>query len=404
MKNLIIILSLFLISCDSEDGGSNHIRSGSAPLYQEIFSSDQFTVSTPIPQDIVKTYNLNVDYYKKVIVVWGIPILSPMNVNDSILKNAAEIVALQLSDNNLQPDLQVAIRDKLYQNFFRIVVFPSPDGSIGSTFVPELINFPDASGYSATKKLPIAAVTEQTLDYAASEEPYLGNTLIHELTHSIHLLALRDLIPDFDNQLTDAYQNAINLKLWENTSFDIGNGMGYISKNHLEYLAVGSELWNNTRRSEVKKNKPNGLSFHEHLKENDYTLYRILNRFYQNDYSLNPKAGIYKGIYQFGCNVNSDEIKETTGESSTNLNDISYELFLDNSLYSISKLSSESKRSLANERYFFASGSSEQTNLKLNIPHPLKAPSNYSANKYRVDFSYHGFKILQCHLNKEDLM
>jgi len=33
---------------------------------------------------------------------------------------------------------------------------------------------PDASGYSVTKELPVAAVTEQTLDYAASEEPYLG--------------------------------------------------------------------------------------------------------------------------------------------------------------------------------------------------------------------------------------
>lgn len=409
MRVLLLFLCLFISACSEDSKGSPSTRADLAPVEQYAINADEFEVITPIPKDIVETYNLNTDYYNKVIVVWGIPILSPSDVDDSLLKNAANIVALQLGDESLQPDLQLSIRNKLFQHYFRIVIFSSPDGSYGSKNVPEFKQFADAAGYGATKNVPITGISERALDYASEGIPYSGNTLIHELTHSIHFLALRDLLPNFDNNLKEAYQNAIDLRLWENSSFDIGNGMGYISKNHMEYLAVGSELWHNVRRSEARQDRNDGISLHEHLRGNDFQLFNILNDIYKPDFSLNPRAGIYSGLYTLTCDLEPDEFERITGDTIddfSNFNVLDYELYLDDKLYSISKLSSHKKRNNTNRNFIksLLESANNRVEASIAIPNPLTSPKYYRANLYEVKFSYLDNEFVSCAHNRNDLI
>lgn len=421
MKNILLTLFIlsFLPACQDDDV---RLRKGSAPTEQKMYADD-LIIQSPIPADIASTYQLDTNYYKKVIMVWGNPVLAPENVDDVLLKNAAEIVALQLSDDSLQADLQVQIRDKLYQHYFGVVIFASGEHSSGSEKVPGYSGFAPANGYSATKTDPFMLATEHSVDYANKVNQAIifdeqgsvskGNSLIHELTHSIHLLALRDLILNFDEQLKTAYQNMIDKRLWAGSSYQIAasisdnnEGMGYISTDYLEYLAVGSELWHNVRGNEAVRLKADGQSLHEHLRENDFELYNILSQVYQSDFTLNSSASMYAGHINLTCKIDRMEFNNTYGSLNLNWSEVTSELYKDNKVFSISQLSLPDEREAANA--FFMNNDDyvldEFMRLSMYLPDPNRAPSYYRGDHYRLSFNYQDKFLTECEVYKADLI
>lgn len=88
-------------------------------------------------------------------------------------------------------------------------------------------------------------------------DPYdTENLLIYEFAHTIHDYGLKDLIPDFDEQITEAFEKATKAGLWKDT---------YAGTNAHEYWAEGVQSWfdNNQPKDSIH----NGIDTREKLKE-----------------------------------------------------------------------------------------------------------------------------------------
>lgn len=270
MKNVLIVLlaTLFLSGCDEE---KNHpTREGKAPQTQIQMKSQEFEVLSPIPEDWVKRFSINTQYYKKMTSAWGIPIVASNEVDDVILKNAGELLANQLSDESLVNGEQV--RDKLWQHYLKVAIFPSISNSGGTKQLPEFSGFPSAGGYGATKEIPTMGMSDLEFDFQDINSNALGNTFSHELTHSIHLLAGSVLPSSFEEELTSAYKNAQARGVWPSDA--------YINANRLEYLAEGAEFWFNWRPDYAQEVDRNALL------NNDPDLYSVLNSIYRENSEL----------------------------------------------------------------------------------------------------------------------
>lgn len=420
LKQLVIAVTvLVLTSCSNEE---IRTRESTAPTSQNAMRAGEFEILTPIPNDIVTDYQLDTNYYAKAIMVWGMPVLGPADLADELLENAAEIVALQLSDQVLNPNLAEAIRDKLHQHYFSVVIFTKPEVGTGSKEVPKFGQFDNANGYSAVKELPTMIAVETSVDFTSASDksyrfdPFLniarGNTLIHEITHSIHLLALTDLLPDFDSTLTKTFKTMRQQRLWQGASIQYvdNDGMGYIAENEFEYLAVGSELWHNVNGSEAKLDRPEGISLHEHLKQVDPDLYGMLSRFYNPKITLNPLASMYSKNYTFTCPISLSDFDahQFDQDSYFNTSQLSYQLFIDGEPFSISKVSQPDRQEEANQRFiglgYYPDKSFAFHYPEVEIPHPAEASSNYTGEHYRVQFYYQNSFIVECEKTREDIL
>lgn len=245
--NLIVLalLSMVLISCDDELVYPNN-QKGEAPTSPEGVIANDFEVKV-IPPEMILKYNMDPGYYRKYTTAWGIPIVTSNEVDDIYLQNAAELICDMLSDENLVPEIAVEVRNLLFQTMLRIVLFP--DNGQVTTQVPEFKMLPPVAGYGANAdESPVMTMgiwTVSECDEGFSQNDYgrgkRGNTLPHELMHSIHAMAADKLIPGFSDKLKEAYQNAQSNQLWQAD----GESKLYINYNYEEYLAEGTEVWFN---------------------------------------------------------------------------------------------------------------------------------------------------------------
>ena len=179
-----------------------------AHLPQKNYSiASEFTILSPIPTKWKDSHSIDTTYYTKMTVAWGIPIVSNDLVDDLILQNAAKLLSKQLGNESLfNSDMAIKIRDKLWQRHLKVAIYPT----IG--------------------------VSDRNFDFLGLEDKFdVGNSFSHEITHSIHFQAIRDLIPGFEQQLSDAYEASILNGTWPENA--------YINNNSLEYLAEGAEIW-----------------------------------------------------------------------------------------------------------------------------------------------------------------
>ncbi|WP_028109020.1 hypothetical protein [Ferrimonas futtsuensis] len=386
-----------LAGCGSGKSSPAQDPRSPAPHEQSVQEANQFEVVSPVPDAIVNAYNLDSDYYTKYIDVWGIPILGPKEVSSVLLKNAAEIVAHQLSDDNLQSGMGPLIREALYDKYFRVVIFPIQSGSYGSTLVPEYRNFPDEAGYGATPALPLTGINSLALAYRGDRpNPTQGNTLVHELTHSIHLLTLDTLLPEFEAQLTNAYEHAQAEDLWT------GTGMGYINTNRFEYLAVGSELWNNVRAHEALPGRPEPMSLRQHLKKNDPALYNLLALFYNDGYRMTDQLTIYRGYHTLTV-----ELSQADYPMAIDLNQIDRELYSGEQRFYLSKVTNPQVRQSAESRYsygFSARIPGHDYDIDLFLPDLTQDHPDYVKEAYRVRLTQQGVVLTDCSFTRQELL
>lgn len=419
---LVLVSALLLSSCSD----SVKTRTDNAPLTQSAMTAERFNLISPIPSELIKEYGLDPNYHHKVITVWGIPVIGPKGLDDTLLRNAAEIVAYQLSDSVLNSKVSVEIRNKLYQRFFSVVIFPESGQQSGSDSVPGFTHLSSGPGYSATKDKPTMVATETAVDYPTpTDKNYrntgeyghsAGNTLIHELTHSIHLLALRDILPNFDKELKSAYKNMRNKRLWSDSGIQYADndGMGYIAQNEVEYLAVGSELWNNVRSIEAKTTREKDISLHQHLKQNDPQLYKLLSKFYNASNLINPSVSIYQPSYIYSCPISFTDFYANNAVSSTRGNydkgSFTYKLFIDGNNFSFSLISNKQERERKNREFLSIVripgeySARDVLSLNLSLPDPEKSSSFYFGDNYRVEFYFNDTYLTECSSNSEDII
>ncbi|WP_417347079.1 hypothetical protein [Ferrimonas sp.] len=386
-----------LTGCGSGNSSPAPDPRSPAPEDPPVQEANQFEVLSPVPEAIIKAYKLDRGYYTKYIDVWGIPVLGPEEVSSVLLKNAAEIVAHQLSDDNLQAGMGPLIREALYDKYFRVVIFPKQYRSYGSNRVPEYRNFPDVAGYGATPELPLTGINSQALEYLGDRpNPIQGNTLVHELTHSIHLLTLDTLLPEFEAQLTNAYEHAQAEHLWA------GTGMGYINTNRFEYLAVGSELWNNVRAHEALPSRPDSMSLRQHLKENDPALYNLLALFYNDRHRMADHLTIYRGYHTLTV-----ELSEADYPMAIDLNQIDRELYSGEQRFYVSKVTNPQVRQSGESRYSFGFSArvpGHDYDIDLFLPDLNQTHADYVKEAYRVRLTQQGTLLTDCSFTRQELL
>ncbi|HPS24849.1 MAG TPA: hypothetical protein PLB28_04635 [Bacteroidales bacterium] len=224
------------------------------------------TITTP-PAEL----NLH-PFYKKYVNVNGIHLISSHRVPDSALVAASK--TLDALTGFLPKEVLKAMTDLNT----RVGVMARYEGT---TDIPEhafLVNDTTlnwdvrARGLGGDRELPMSTCAEENILAYQIDKYHAEDIMIHEFAHSIHLIALIYVYPDFNDRLQKSLDAAIKEGKWENT---------YAATNIAEYWAEGVQNWFNVN-AEVPfpDGKHNQINTREELHTYDKGLYDILSDFF----------------------------------------------------------------------------------------------------------------------------
>lgn len=183
-------------------------------------------------------YPIDQTFYKKQILVNGLPIVGSANVSDQAFIKTKQILNGMMSG---QPSLWPALTNPS-AGFNRVVIIAKNEKT---TDIPEyryLRNDPNtdwdarARGFGGLWGNPITSAGEENI-LCLPEDPYHyanESILIHEFAHTIMNVGLRIWNSSFDGRITNSYNQAMSLKLWSNT---------YAATNTQEYFASVTQSW-----------------------------------------------------------------------------------------------------------------------------------------------------------------
>ena len=224
------------------------------------------TITTP-PAEL----NLH-PFYKKYVNVNGIHLISSHRVPDSALVAACK--TLDALTGFLPKEVLKAMTDLNT----RVGVMARYEGT---TDIPEhafLVNDTTlnwdvrARGLGGDRELPMSTCAEENILAYQIDKYHAEDIMIHEFAHSIHLIALIYVYPDFNDRLQKSLDAAIKEGKWENT---------YAATNIAEYWAEGVQNWFNVN-AEVPfpDGKHNQINTRKELRAYDKGLYDILSEFF----------------------------------------------------------------------------------------------------------------------------
>ncbi|MCQ2112068.1 MAG: hypothetical protein MJY95_01850 [Bacteroidaceae bacterium] len=229
------------------------------------------------------------DYYSKYVNCNGIHIVSSWRVPDSCLVQAHK--TLYAMTSFLAPEILKAMTDKNT----RVAVMARYEGT---TDLPEhryllsdtVIHWDlRARGLEGTLELPMTSCAEENI-LAYQIDPYHAeDILIHEFAHSIHLIGIKQVHPEIDDELQSLMDQAIAEGKYTNT---------YALENFIEYWAEGVQDWFNVNAEmPLPDGKHNWVNTREDLKKYDPRLYNLIARYFpetDEQISKHPKVNLYK--------------------------------------------------------------------------------------------------------------
>lgn len=243
----------------------------------------------PVPAGL----NLNAEqdaYYSQYADANGLPVLGGDLVSAAALTHACETILGMMS---LRQDLL----ERMIAN--GTIAAVTGDGE-GITQIPAYSDldtvFPITGdtwdnrargGLGATKARPVSSGTEENV-LCYGNDPYQAggvheDIFLHEFAHSVDLMALEDLDPDFLDEVQAAYDDALANNLFENT---------YADDTVEEYWAEGVQTWFNTN---LESDPPNGLhnsvNTRAELESYDPALHGLISRIFPTDYDGGCPAG-----------------------------------------------------------------------------------------------------------------
>lgn len=229
---------------------------------------------TAVPASIKTQYNITSPWYTKYVDAWGVPVLGSANVSDAALLEARANMQNTLRTYPYWPvpELQAKkVRVVIVARGEKMSSIPEVSAMFGTSLDTRYWG-----GFGATTSLPITAGTEANLiDNYGSE-----NVFVHEFGHTIMDMAISIIDPNFNAELTAAYNNAKSKNLWANT---------YAISVRSEYWAEGVQSY-----FSVNYNGPTGgdgvhnqVNTRSELQAYDPMLYTLLNRVYQGQTLVN---------------------------------------------------------------------------------------------------------------------
>jgi len=218
----------------------------------------------------------NSRYYKRLCTSGtGLLIVSGSVASAASIEHTAYTIdgVMQTVDSRVAP--------KMVQNGFRHAVMGSYPNEL-TTMLPEYSHLPAdpwderARGLGGMPSVPLGSGAEENV-MCYSDDRYLGEDItIHEFAHSLHLLGLDYIFPNFSQDLQAAYSNAKYYKIW-------GNGH-YALTDYKEYWAEGVQSYFNA-------NMGGGPNIRSALQTQDLMLYNLIYSVFGNNsfYSSCPK-------------------------------------------------------------------------------------------------------------------
>jgi len=219
------------------------------------------SVQSPPPDNIVEQFNLD-PFYRKCLLVEGLPIVASDDVRDESLLEADYLIRQMIGH---RPELLRAMA--LRGTRFTIM---SPNEF--TTDVPEHSDLEPkgywdkrARGLGATRERPSVSCGEENLLCLPGDPYSTENILIHEFAHAIHEMGLVTVDPTFDERLEEIFNSAMAEGLY--------NGK-YASTNRMEYWAESAQSWFDTNRE--NDDQHNYVDIREEVKEYDPRMAALL--------------------------------------------------------------------------------------------------------------------------------
>ena len=260
------------------------------------------TVYNFIPEHL--TFITKYNYYQKFTHAYNIPVVASANVSDAALKRACYVLRFMLADRRV-------LRRFLYKYQGRVGIIGRHEQT---TDIPEHSWLPKwwdkrARGLGGTLGIPISTGTEENLLCELATDRYPSQDIfLHETAHGIQEIAVRGGgIPGFYTRLKEAYKNAKNKSLWENT---------YSMSTVQEYFAEGTQsyFWVNSYAPE-----PDGIRgpiyTRERLKVYDPVLYELIREVFPCGNRMLKRceaiAGVRAPPFKMNCDGDGEEIVVT---------------------------------------------------------------------------------------------
>lgn len=204
-------------------------------------------------------------FYTQYINCSGIAVVAPAGVADTALYRADSIIAFLL--DGLGP-----VRDELMRQGVYHILYPP---GLTPNDMPERIGEPRTYGpgsFLPHKQVSISSMANILCYESPDNRSLLDCELVHEFGHSLHVLGLSKVYPEFDGELNAAYQNALDHGLWSNT---------YLADDALHYFAKGMQIWYGVNKPGPYQGNghSNYIATREHLRTYDPTLYNLLTQY-----------------------------------------------------------------------------------------------------------------------------
>ncbi len=251
----IVTLSLFifcLFGCFDTDTQQSQIT-------KLLITGDSEVAVTDIPPELVEYYKAHqyadkfLAYYTKYIDAGGIAIVGNHYVRDEQFYVAREVILLMTSK---RPELRepLSLSNVRGDNRFRVILINAEeplDSEFNSDYGRETgwNTIPEAPNYAqlgwANSQYIVAHIWWDHVDPAQRDGKIrfgLG-VLVHEFAHALHMVALSELDPTFNEQLLEAYGKGCFSPPNIHGSYNGRFRNTYACRNHLEYWAEFVVAW-----------------------------------------------------------------------------------------------------------------------------------------------------------------
>ena len=242
---------------------------------------------TAVPEPLKAKLRLS-DFYKKYVDCNGIHIMSSWRVPDSCLVQAHKTIYCMTSM------LPKEVLDAMTRVDTRVAVMARYEGT---TDIPEHASMRNdttlnwnlrARGLGGTLWEPITSCAEENILAYQIDKYHAEDILIHEFSHSIHLIGIKQVYPGIDKEIKDLMKDAISKGKFKGT---------YAIDTFEEFWAEGVQDWFNVN-AEVPEpdGKHNWVNTREDLKKYYRPLYDLIARYFpatNEQISKHKKVNLY---------------------------------------------------------------------------------------------------------------
>ena len=242
---------------------------------------------TKVPEALKVKLRLS-DFYTKYVNCNGIHIMSSWRVPDSCLVQAHKTIYCMTSM------LPKEVLNAMTRVDTRVAVMARYEGTID---IPEHNNLKNdttlnwnlrARGLGGTIEEPITSCAEENILAYQIDKYHAEDILIHEFSHSIHLIGIVQVDRSINRQLSELLRQARAQGKWDNT---------YAANNLEEYWAEGVQDWFNVNAEmPYSDTKHNPVNTREELKEYDRPLYDLISKYFpetNEQISKHKKVDLY---------------------------------------------------------------------------------------------------------------